>query len=70
MRPSALPNSPITNPNPKTEVPSRPEWRDLLFIIRSIKSKWEAQSSPLSSRPKRSAVEGSAVRPSALPNSP
>jgi len=30
----------------------------------------EALSSPLSSRPQRSAVEGSAVRPAALPNSP
>jgi hypothetical protein len=46
------------------------KWRDLLFTIPRCRPQMEAPPSPLSSRPERSAVEGSAVRPSDSPNLP
>jgi hypothetical protein len=46
------------------------KWRDLLFTIPRCRPQMEAPPSPLSSRPERSEVEGSAVRPSDSPNLP
>jgi hypothetical protein len=45
------------------------QWRDLLFIIRTIESEWKRYSPLLSSRPSE-ASGGICSAPSALPNSP
>jgi hypothetical protein len=74
MRPQALPNSRILRNKPqhldRSVIPTEAKWRDLLFQSATNRFPLEASPSPLSSRPERSAVEGSAVRPSVLPNSP
>jgi hypothetical protein len=64
VRLSALPNPPLHTPAPKQNChPDRSvaKWRDLLFPSATNQPSLREPISPLSSRPKRSGAEGSAV---------
>src|ERR1700691_5903739 len=70
--PSDLLNFPYQTPNkiviPTEAYRSGRKWRDLLFQSSTNRSRMEATPSPLSSRPERSEVEGSAVPRTSLGN--